>query len=138
MKKVTRFAIFILLVLAACQTETEKVCEDRVCTEEFRSVGVRFLDNKGELLVVNDYQSLNKRTGKVLHSGNPADQPLEGYYTVASDSDLRELSEKGDVIVVSARHPETEVLKETQFVVSGGRCACHISKISGPEQVTFE
>ena len=138
MKKVQLFATFVLLLFTACQTDTVKVCEDRVCTEEFRSISVRFLDNKGESLIVKDYQSLNKRTGKVLHAGKPADYPATGYYTVVSDGDLRELSEKGDVIVVSARHPENNSLKEGQFVVAGGKCACHISKISGPEQISFD
>ena len=63
---------------------------------------------------------------------------FKGNYAVVTDSDTKNLSPKGDTIDVSAVNPRTNQKKTVQFVVSGGKCACHIEKISGPEEVVFE
>ena len=129
-------SLLTVILFNAC-SENKLICENKVCTEQFVSINVKFLDSNGNPLIVKDYQSQNVRTGKLLSSTSATDSVNEkGYYRVASDLNLKELS-TSDKILVSAKHPITDVLKQAEFTVSGGECECHILKIAGPDEVRF-
>jgi len=138
MKKL--FCIFqVAMILSlSCSNIKQPECENMICTQEFRMVQVKFNDASGNPVAVKDFSAINKRTGETTVQDNePATINTQGIYTVASDADLKKLTESGDVIMVSASHPLSNKKIETEFVVSGGRCACHISKVSGPAELTF-
>ena len=128
----------LLLCLSACSeriSESEK-CPEVMCTQEFRTVSVRFKDASGNPIVVNDFSAKIKRTGKVIDiAANAAG--IKGTYVVISDAERRELQTQGDTIIVTATNPATKQKKAIKYVVSGGKCACHIGKLSGPEEVVF-
>ncbi|TKC00629.1 hypothetical protein [Pedobacter cryophilus] len=131
---------FITVIMFwSCNKPEEINCENLICTQEFRIVNVKFIDALGNAIEVKDFKSLNLRTNKDLTSSNYVD-PInaKGYYTVVTDANTKDLSSKGDYIRVSAKHPVNGTIKEVDFVVSGGECACHISKISGPEEIVFK
>lgn len=135
MKKLIYILSICSLCLGACSASNQPVCEDLICTMEFRMVQVKFIDASGNPVIVKDFSSIIKRTNNpVMKNNDPAGS---GVYTVASDADLKQLSEKGDIIMVSATHPQTNKKIEAEFVVSGGLCACHINKISGPAEILF-
>jgi hypothetical protein len=101
-------------------------------------VQVKFNDASQMPVEVKDFASINKRTGEsTVQNNEPATINNRGNYIVASDSDVKKLSEAGDVITVSATHPISNKKIKAEFVISGGICACHISKISGPAVMTF-
>jgi hypothetical protein len=100
---------------------------------EFRTITVKFLDDSGNYLVVNGYSAVNKRTGRSMSQTNIMQG--QGIYVVASDSDLSELSEKGDIVLVTAINPKNNSKASAEFVISGGLCICHVGKISGPETI---
>lgn len=126
-----------ITLLISCSPET--ICDDLICTLEFRSVNIKFLDAEGDPLVVKDFKAINLRTQKSMVTENLIDTIYaKGIYTVASDANLHDLSEKGDKIRVSAKHPVNGITKESEFVITGGKCSCHVGKISGPEQIKFE
>ena len=104
-----------------------------VCTKEFRTITVKFIDDYGDPLLVNNFSAVNKRTGRSMSQTNSI-QGL-GIYVVASDADQKELSEKGDIVLVSASNPKNNSKLTAEFVISGGLCICHVSKISGPETI---
>ncbi len=119
------------LLLGSCSESA--VCPDAVCTKEFRTVTIRFVNADGNPQQVKDFTVLNKRTGEIM---TPlSDMAGQGLYVVASDSDLSKLSEKGDNIQVNATDIKTNTKLQADFVISGGICSCHISKISGPDTV---
>jgi len=60
-----------------------------------------------------------------------------GFKTIATDSNLDEFSTGGDNVQISATHPDTHQIKTAVVKIAGG-CACHISKISGPDTVVFD
>lgn len=135
MKKLIYILSICSLCFGACSASNKPVCEDLICTMEFRMVQVKFIDASGNPVTVKDFSSIIKRTNNpVMKNNDPAGS---GVYTVASDADLKQLSEKGDIIMVSATHPQTNKKIETEFVISGGLCACHINKISGPAEILF-
>ena len=130
--------IILVLFLGSCHNVEQAPCENLICTQEFRMITVKFTDTNGEPLLVKDFKSINLRTNKPLTSSNiDATIFTKGVYIVATDTNLSDLSNEGDRIKVSATHPTNGTLKEAEFVISGGICNCHVSKISGPEVVSF-
>lgn len=131
------FSIVIIL-FSACSTTNQSECGNIICTQEFRMVQVKFSDASGNPVAVKDFTAINKRTGESTAQNNePETINNQGNYTLASDADVKKLSEAGDVIIVSATHPISNKKIEAEFVVSGGICACHISKVSGPAELIF-
>lgn len=125
------FFLILGMFFGSCSISEPTVCEDMVCTKEFRTITVQFLYDSGNPLLVNNYSAVNKRTGRSM-SQTSITNGL-GIYVVASDADLKELSEKGDIVLVSGSNPKNNSKVLAEFVISGGPCMCHVSKISGPE-----
>lgn len=132
-----------LTVSLSCATkknqQAQSDCPPKACTMEFRTVGVVFTDAKGDTLQVKDFSVSLKANGEKLASGaeEQALNTAHPFYMVASDGDKSALRVEGDTVVVSATHPSTGQVKKTDFVISGGRCECHINKVSGPEKIVF-
>lgn len=126
-----------VLLFSCSEKVTEAECPAIMCTQEFRSVSVLFKDAAGNPTTVNDFKAVVRRTGKSIQAEPVDTVNFKGYYPVVTDGHRKQLSTTGDTIDVSAVHPLTNQKKTAQFVVSGGRCACHIEKISGPEEITF-
>ena len=109
-----------------------------MCTQEFRSVNVTFKNASGAPITVKDFTSVIRRTGKKLQSGAADAVNSPRSYVVITDSDTENLLADGDIIDVSAVNLQTNQNKTAQFVVSCGKCACHINKISGPTEIVFD
>lgn len=129
--------IIAVVFLASCKESTVKLrkCPDLVCTENFASVTIEFVKS-GQPFKVIDYCAVNQRTGDTLVHAKP--ELPAGVYVVADDSDVKELSEKGDEIKVTGTDSLTNQTKTAIIKISGGQCACHVEKISGPEQISFD
>jgi len=118
--------------------QQKPACATQVCTMEFRTIAIKFLDKDGHQITVDGYKSLDKRTNVVLHDNAvlvPGVYPP--YYNVASDNDLSKLSDDGDDIEISGTNSVTGQTKTTVVKVSGG-CNCHVSRISGPDSLKFD
>ena len=133
MKGFPVFFLILLVFLVSCSSSETEICEATVCTKEFRTITVKFLDDNGSPVIVTSYSAVNKRTGRSMSQTNIMQG--KGIYVVASDSDLSELSEKGDIVIVTASNPKNNSKASAEFVISGGLCICHVGKISGPETI---
>jgi len=99
-------------------------------------VQVKLKDASGNPLTVTDFSAINKRTGEsTVQNNEPPNPNNQGNYTVASDADVRNLTQSGDIITVTATHPTTNKKASVNFLISGGKCACHITKVSGPKEI---
>lgn len=129
----------MLGTLSSCDDEIASECEERNCTLEFRSIGISFADNKGAPAEVKQFSVINQRTKKTLFQNSSRASDLTiGDYIVAHDGNTKDLSEEGDDLKVTATSIETNQTKSVLVKVKGGKCACHIDKVSGPEQVVFD
>ncbi|MFD2164382.1 hypothetical protein ACFSJU_18395 [Paradesertivirga mongoliensis] len=134
----------IILFLSSCTDQLLKEdpgtepCPAMICTQEFRSIVVIFKNSAGSPISVKNFTSLIRRTGKTPQSGAVDTVHFKGNYAVVTDGDTKNLLSQGDTIDVSAVNPGTNQKKTAQFVVSGGKCACHIEKLSGPETIVFD
>lgn len=127
--------LLILLLASSFFISCDKKDFGGICTMEYVSYGVRFEDAEGTVIEVEEYRSVNKRTGKILSVGKDSETKYRGYL-VASDEHMKDLSRKGDIILVSGKHPVTKAVKQAEFEISKGDC--HIQKISGPTIIVFD
>ncbi|MEO6149393.1 MAG: hypothetical protein ABIN95_05745 [Mucilaginibacter sp.] len=131
----------IVILAFSCKKRvgTGKCDENIACTEIFASVAVKFVDKNGEGINVNNYSAVNQRTKDTIKtSAGIALDLVPGYYFVVDDSYTKNLSEAGDDIKVSGTNTLTNQTKTAVIKVSGGKCACHVNKVSGPEEIKFD
>jgi len=136
MKKQLSYLTFVLLLLLFVSCKNEGGNGQIACTEIFFSVNVAFKDAEGNFMDVNEYTSVNTRTNKVLSSGKASNTAPLGHYLVTDDNDRKGFSRSGDIVLVSAKHPITEIVKTAEFKIAADEC--HINKISGPTIIIFD
>ncbi|AOM79204.1 hypothetical protein [Pedobacter steynii] len=140
-----KFNTIAFLALAAtlvfsCSKPVDSDCpKDRFCTTEFRMIGIGFTDKQGAPTAIQDQSVILVRTGDTIKSmSNAVVNTIPGAFIVVDDSYTEKLMEAGDDIKVTATSVATKQTKSTVIKVSGGRCACHIRKVSGAEKVAFD
>lgn len=138
MKKIT-FALLVGITLLTCKkNKTTSDCGDKICTEEFASIMIKFVDNKGTGVDVKDFDVINQRTGKrIMANSSISSSTTRGVFIVVDDQNKLDLSEQGDELKITGTSLDTQQTKSVIIKVSGGKCACHVAKISGPDQVAF-
>ncbi|WP_316793947.1 hypothetical protein [Pedobacter frigoris] len=139
MKKIALLLLMGTAMLSCQKDRGRSGCEDKMCTYEYRSVSIRFVDKNGAPAEVTDFSVVNQRTGeKIYASSAAAINMIKGSFLVVDDGNLYSLSEAGDNLKVTGTSVETKQTKSAVLKISGGKCACHISKISGPDQIAFD
>ena len=140
MKYINLITILAAVVLFTSCTKSQQkntACGTQVCSDIFMSVGIHYTDNKGEPIIVSNFTVFDVTSNKQLYPGLPTGELVVGYYTIASDSDIKDFSTGGDIIKVSATNPATGQTKTVNLKISGG-CNCHVAKLSGPDTVAFD
>ena len=140
MKYINLITILAAVVLFTSCTKSQQkntACGTQVCSDIFMSVGIHYTDNKGEPIIVSNFTVFDVTSNKQLYPGLPTGELVVGYYTIASDSDIKDFSTGGDIIKVSATNPATGETKTVNLKISGG-CNCHVAKLSGPDTVAFD
>ncbi|WP_285059308.1 hypothetical protein [Pedobacter ginsengisoli] len=127
------------VLFIACDKKDASECPDLICTESFAMVTFSFTNKDGVGVGIKNYSAVNQRTGDTIKTAGIASLSLTpGTYVVVDDNYVKKLSEEGDDIKVSGTLEATNQTKTAILKVSGGKCACHIEKISGPEKVAFD
>ena len=136
LKKLT--LVLFVVALASCDNKNS-YCPDKVCTADFAMITVRFIDKDGEGVGVKNYSAVNQRTNDTIKTvGNAYILLTKGTHIVVDDSYTEKLSETGDDIKVSGTDSVSNQTKTAIIKVAAGKCACHITKVSGPEQIQFD
>ena len=134
--------ILLLLLIATCtackKNHQKPACSTGACTEIFVSVGIHFVDKKGEGVAVENFTAKNLRSDSVIVAPGDIDPGFSpAFKTIANDNNISQFSTDGDNVQISARDPSTNQIKTAIVKIAGG-CACHISKVSGPDTVVFD
>lgn len=139
MKKIALVLLLGVALLACKKNKTTSDCGDKICTEEFASVTLKFVDNKGAGAEVKDFSVINQRTGEQIAANSSIyTSTTKGVFIIVDDNNKLGLSEQGDNLKITGTSVETNQTKSDVIKVSGGKCACHINKISGPQQIAFD
>ncbi|MFD0795059.1 hypothetical protein ACFQZX_15665 [Mucilaginibacter litoreus] len=134
MKRFLLTGVCLIVLFASCSRKLNNGCPvNQICTEIFASVGTQFVDNNGNAVTVTDFKVTNQRTNRTIQpKGELPSGNLPPFYTIVNDSNKKELSTKGDDIIVTAVYNGQKVTGT--FKISGG-CNCHVTKLSGPEKI---
>lgn len=128
----------LVVLLAACDKTDNSNCGGKICDQRLATLVVKFVDKNGVGVAVDNYSAVNQRTGDTLGVARKNVNFEAGIYTVANDMHIMKLSESGDDIKVTGTYTKEAQTKSAIIKVKGGNCACHISKVDGPEQIKFD
>ena len=129
--KATILSLALLLFLGACNDDD---CNNTACTEDFRSVVVRVVDQSGAPVDLDRTESaLEDGTLLVVNTGNPPE--FENAYTVANDSHMDDLPGSNNLVTFRGWIDDVEVVNQ-EFVIT--RDCCHIGKGEGPDQIMID
>lgn len=138
MKRLCTLLLVLVCGLSACK-KNKGGCAAQVCTDEFASVGIVFTNSDGSAVAISDIEVINLRTNKPVQ--RPPMPPnvdyVAGFVLLANDNTKAEYSSAGDDIRVSAKSNKTGQVKSVTLKIAGG-CNCHVSKVSGPDNVAFD
>jgi hypothetical protein len=137
MKKTLPLVLLIFLSFACNKNKLTPACPLHLCTDIFTRIGMRFADKDGSPIAVTNLSVIDLRTNKVVIHGVNNVLWVVGYYIIADDTDLSQFTTEGDDIQVSATDLATNETKTAIVKIAGG-CNCHVTKITGPDQVNFD
>ncbi|HEY9196793.1 MAG TPA: hypothetical protein VIM77_11025, partial [Mucilaginibacter sp.] len=86
--------ILLLATLGACTKNTSKpACSIGACTQEFRSVGIRYTNKAGTGVDVLNFRVKNLRSDSVITPPGVIDPGFSpAYRTIATDGNIAQLS----------------------------------------------
>ena len=132
--------LLLAFSISACKKNNNKpACELQACTAMFAYLGIVYNNHNGDAAQVKDVTIVNLRTGKTITppSYPPAASFVAGFVLIASDGTRDEYSAEGDDVRITATSVTTGQVITTILKISNG-CNCHVTKVSGPETVTFD
>ncbi|QEC77947.1 hypothetical protein [Mucilaginibacter ginsenosidivorax] len=136
--------ILLLLLIAsftftACNKKHQQpACTIGVCTQQFVSVGVHFANKNGDGVNVENFVAKNLRSDSVIVAPGVIDPGFSpAYKTIANDNIINKFSTGGDNVQITATNPSTHQTKTAIVKIAGG-CACHVSRVSGPDTIVFD
>lgn len=131
------FLILIPVLLSSCDLYIGKVC-----TAEFRVIGVAVSTVDNEPVILDELTITTKRfrqettldvcgNGYDCDTDGPAGWPEEGIYTIFHDG-MKSAIRQGSIEIKAAGKNE-KVQFEEEFVISSD--GCHVSKEAGPDTI---
>ncbi len=124
----------------SCNKEdTKSNCNSLVCDQSLAMISFRFTDKDGNGLNVKNYSAINQKTGDTIKSVAAISiNVTRGTYIIIDDAYKNNLSSEGNDIKISGTNESTGQTKVAVIKVAGGSCNCHVSKLSGPDKITFD
>jgi len=133
--------LFVMAGLLACSKknyDTKGCPPDQICTEEFASIGVQFVNKAFNTVKIKDFTVTNMRTNAAIVAKNVIDPGFApDIYFIATDSNKSEFSTQGDDIRITATDAATGKTATAILKISGG-CNCHILNLSGNNKIVFD
>jgi len=139
-KKISFLLCCMAIGFSACNKTTlsEGCAANQICTTEFRSISIQFVNKNGAYAQVKDITVVNQRTNQpVIAKGvlDPGFSPNDHF--IVTDSNKSEFSTRGDNVKITATSIADNKTVTAIYKISGG-CNCHVQKLSGPDKVLIE
>ncbi|MEO7214128.1 hypothetical protein [Mucilaginibacter sp.] len=110
----------------------------QMCTMQFVTLSVNFVDKAGKAVTVKDVKVVNQRNNTaILAEGMSSMVNQAGRYVFVTDANKKQLSTDGDDLKITATNAVTNKTVSAIIKISGG-CNCHVSKVSGSDDIVFE
>lgn len=134
MKTLLTFSVLTLTAVlqTACHSNSTD-CSKTMCTADFRMITVELKDSLGNAYIPDKVQTFFN--GSLLQESNTPPVPMQNVYTVADDSHLLQLQLNVNRDLVFKVIKNNLVVKEASFVAKAD--CCHVSKVSGPAEISI-
>ncbi|OCX50372.1 hypothetical protein BEL04_21545 [Mucilaginibacter sp. PPCGB 2223] len=131
-------AALVSILATACSSEHTKKpgCGDIICTHIFVSIPVKIITTDGSEVKFKSYKVVNLATGRTVNSNPLPGTANPNTIVIADDSHLKQFAEKGENLQLQIKKTNDSILK-VNYKISGGKCACHVSKLDGPDEVNI-
>ncbi|WCT12228.1 hypothetical protein [Mucilaginibacter jinjuensis] len=131
--------LLIVLALAGCKSQKENrtKCGSVICTNEFVMIPVNVIATKSSQIEFKTYKVIDVATGKEVKNNGFAGKNSPNTIIVADDGHRKNFPEKGEDLQLLITRKDDRVVK-VDYKISGGPCACHVSKLSGPDEVDLD
>ena len=132
------YAVLVSVLATSCATNHTKQtpCGDVICNHMFVSIPVKIITTNGSEVKFKSYKVINLATGKTVNSNPLPGTSNSNTIVIADDSHLKEFTEKGEPLQLQIKKSDDSILK-VNYKIGGGKCACHVSKIEGPDEVNI-
>jgi hypothetical protein len=129
------------LIFTACKSQKQSPggCPAVMCTEEFKMIPVKLITTSGKAVSFKSYKIIEVASGKEIKNNNDLPNTAGNANTliVADDGHRREFAERGTNLQLQVTRSDDKVVK-ADFKISGGKCACHVAKLNGPDQIDLD
>lgn len=137
-----KLILLTMLSLTACisrKQTSNNGCETVMCTDDFQVIPVKLITTSGKEVSFKSYKIINVATGKEVKNNNylPNTSNNTNTLIVADDSHRKEFAEKGTKLQLNITRNDDRIIK-VNYTVSGGKCACHVAKLNGPDQIDID
>ena len=132
MKATTLFLSLALLIFSCNNEGTD--CENTICTTDFRVVSVKIVDQSGASVELTRSEVADADGNVFIRDMSDVDR-TELFYLIASDGNQGDLK-LGENTVTFRGWIDDELVVEQEYVI--GLDCCHISKVSGPEEISID
>jgi hypothetical protein len=132
--------LVVIIGFAACSKKIKSggCPTGQMCTMQFATLSINFVDKAGKAVTVKNVKVLNLRTNTaILAEGMSSMVHQAGSYVFVTDANKKQLSTEGDDLRITATNALTNKTVSAILRVSGG-CNCHVSKVSGADDIVFE
>lgn len=128
-----RNSVIFILAFTAIQCSNDKNCEKAMCTQIFAMVTVKLTDTTNSNLSGISTQTVLLSTAQTIHSQSEPDNFQVNTFTVADDSDLKEIGYNANQKVELRIFKNGNLIKTVPFTIKTD--CCHVSKTEGPLEV---
>jgi hypothetical protein len=131
-------AAFVSILATSCISQhTKKAeCGDVICTHIFVSIPVKIITTNGTDVGFKSYKVVNLSTGKTVNSNPLPGASNPNTIVIADDSHLKDFAEKGEDLQLQIKKSNDSIIR-VNYKIGGGKCACHVSKLDGPDEVSI-
>jgi hypothetical protein len=136
------FFMAVALLLNACTSQkpsADKGCPAIPCTMEFKMITVKIISTSGAEVSFKEHKIIDTSTGKEVNvkSELPVTNDNANTLVIADDSQIRNYTEQGTELQLQIKRKDDKMVK-VNYKIAGGKCACHVSKLEGPDQVNID
>jgi|1_EtaG_2_1085319.scaffolds.fasta_scaffold66172_2 hypothetical protein len=103
---------------------------DIICTMEFRIINLEIIDSNGEAVILDEfYTEIN---GEKINIPDDVYESKDGFYPVATDGQMKDLSFDGNEVVFYGLIDGKTVVEHTMVI---GKDCCHIQLKEGEKKI---
>ena len=133
-KKIAIILSSVTIIMISCATQCNRTnpseeCKNVACTMDFRMITPNIIDTSGAIIIQKTETVLNGNIILIQDSSTTYNQ----YYSVIDDSNMKDLVFREESEVFFRIYSNGAIIKEVSYLVT--KDCCHVSKVSGPEQI---